>query len=36
MSGVILAFFVSAGGGAGVVADGTFSGAPLSDGSFGG
>jgi hypothetical protein len=35
MSGIILAFF-NAGGGAAVVSDGTFSGAPLSDVSFGG
>lgn len=37
MSGILLAFFATPGGGAvAVVADGTFSGAPLADVSFGG
>lgn len=37
MSGILLAFFNVAGGGAvAVVADGSFSGAPLADLSFGG
>jgi hypothetical protein len=36
MSGIMLAFFVGAGGGIAVVSDGTFSGAPLADVSFGG
>lgn len=36
MSGIMLAFFVSAGGGLTVVSDGSFSGAPLADVSFGG
>jgi hypothetical protein len=35
MSGIMLAFFVGAGGVA-IVSDGTFSGAPLADVSFGG
>lgn len=35
MSGIVLMFFNSAGA-VGVVSDGTFSGAPLSDISFGG
>lgn len=35
MSGIMLAFFVSAGGIA-IVSDGSFSGAPLADVSFGG
>lgn len=34
MSGILLAFFVGAG--VGVVGDGTFSGAPIADNSFGG
>ena len=36
MSGIILSFFGGAGGGLAVVSDGSFSGAPLSDLSFGG
>jgi hypothetical protein len=37
MSGILLAFFVTSGGGAAaVVADGSFSGAPIADLSFGG
>jgi hypothetical protein len=37
MSGIMLAFFGGAGGGAvAVVGDGSFSGAPLADVSFGG
>jgi hypothetical protein len=37
MSGILLAFFASPGGGAvAVVSDGAFSGAPLADVSFGG
>jgi len=38
MSGILLAFFNVAGGATpvGVVADGTFSGAPIADVSFGG
>ena len=37
MSGIVLAFFGGAGGGAiVVVSDGAFSGAPLADLSFGG
>ena len=36
MSGIVLAFFGGAGGALVVVSDGTFSGAPLADISFGG
>lgn len=37
MSGILqMMFITNAGGGAAVVSDGTFSGAPLSDVSFGG
>jgi hypothetical protein len=36
MSGIILSFFGGSGGGLAVVSDGAFSGAPLSDVSFGG
>jgi hypothetical protein len=36
MSGIVLMFFGGSGAAAGVVSDGTFSGAPLSDISFGG
>ena len=36
MSGILLAFFNVAGGSVSVVSDGSFSGAPLADVSFGG
>jgi len=36
MSGIFQMLFVSTGGGLAVVSDGSFSGAPLSDVSFGG
>ena len=36
MSGIVLAFFNGGAGGVSVVSDGAFSGAPLSDVSFGG
>jgi len=36
MSGIIISFFGGAGGGVAVVSDGSFSGAPIADISFGG
>lgn len=36
MSGIMLAFFVSGGAAAPLVADGSFSGAPIADVAFGG
>ena len=36
MSGIVLMFFGGAGGAAAVISDGSFSGAPLFDLSFGG
>lgn len=36
MSGIMLAFFGGAGGAVAVVGDGSFSGAPIADLSFGG